>query len=64
MMPGNAIVNVGSLADFKLRIGSGNLSVVHFWADWANQCGPMDEALKILVGETDLKEVSEVILAR
>ena len=53
----NSIVNVTSLGDFKVRIGSDNLCVVHFWADWANQCGPMDEALKVLVEEKDLKQV-------
>lgn len=51
------VENVSSLDSFRKMISGPNLSVVHFWSDWANQCGPMDEALKILVQESDLQEV-------
>ena len=35
------------------------LSVVHFWAPWATQCEPMDEAMKILAQEEpELKAVN------
>ena len=35
------------------------MTVVHFWAPWATQCEPMDEAMKILAEEEpDLKSVN------
>ena len=37
------------------------MTVVHFWAPWATQCEPMDEAMKILAEEEpDLKSVNFV----
>ena len=40
-------------------VGVPNLTVVHFWAPWATQCEPMDEAMKILAEEEpDLKSVN------
>ena len=61
-----AIINVkGGLAEFrKVIYGPANadkLKVVHFWADWANQCAPMDEAINILAGE---KELANVLFVR
>eukprot|EP00095_Tigriopus_kingsejongensis_P009813 snap_masked-scaffold239_size242058-processed-gene-1.9 protein:Tk09813 transcript:snap_masked-scaffold239_size242058-processed-gene-1.9-mRNA-1 annotation:"glutaredoxin 3" len=41
----------------KLINHSDRLSVAYFWADWASQCGPMGEALKILAEERDLQTV-------
>ncbi|TRY77941.1 hypothetical protein TCAL_10906 [Tigriopus californicus] len=54
-----AIVNVTQgLKSFHSLIEQDQLlSVVFFWADWASQCGPMDEAIKILATEPDLKNV-------
>ena len=35
------------------------MTVVHFWAPWATQCEPMDEAMKILAEEEpELKSVN------
>lgn len=57
-MPSERIVNIQKKNEFDDMVGSPNLSVVHFWAPWAAQCEPMDEAMKILAEEEpDLKEV-------
>lgn len=54
-----AIVNVTQgLKQFHSLIEQDQLlSVVFFWADWASQCGPMGEAIKILAQENELKNV-------
>lgn len=53
------IVNILEKRGFDDIISSSNLSVIHFWAPWAGQCEPMDEAMKILAEEEpDLKEVN------
>jgi len=53
-MPDKQILDISTLEKFKELIGDNKkLTVVHFWASWANQCGPMDEALKILAEEVD-----------
>ena len=53
-MPDKTILNISTLEEFKKLIGDQKkLTVVHFWASWANQCAPMDEALKILAEEVD-----------
>ena len=53
------IVNVDSKTQFEELVKGSNLSVVHFWAPWATQCEPMDEAMKILAEEeSDLKSVN------
>ena len=46
----------GGLAQFRSLLSSHGraLSVVHFWADWAEQCEPMDEAIRVLAGEKEL----------
>ena len=54
-----AIINVASSTQFDELTNSSTLSVVHFWAPWATQCEPMDEAMKILAQEEpDLKAVN------
>ena len=53
------IVNILTKNDFDEMVKGANLSVIHFWAPWATQCEPMDEAMKILAEEeADLKSVS------
>ena len=53
------IVNILTKNDFDKMVKGANLSVIHFWAPWATQCEPMDEAMKILAEEeADLKSVS------
>ena len=53
------IVNILTKNEFDEMVKGANLSVVHFWAPWATQCEPMDEAMKILAEEeADLKSVS------
>jgi len=53
------ITNVTTKNDFEEMVKSGNLSVIHFWAPWATQCEPMDEAMKILAEEeAELKNVN------
>ncbi|KAJ2947428.1 hypothetical protein O0L34_g17206 [Tuta absoluta] len=43
-----SITNLNSTEDFAKFIGSPNLAVVHFSADWAAQCGQVTEVLKEL----------------
>ena len=53
------IVNILTKNAFDEMVKGANLSVIHFWAPWATQCEPMDEAMKILAEEeADLKSVS------
>ena len=53
-----SITNISSKTQFDELIGASTLSAVHFWAPWATQCEPMDEAMKILAEEeADLKTV-------
>ena len=53
-MPDSKVVDVVSLDEFKKIIqDEKKVSVAHFWASWANQCAPMDEALKVLADEVD-----------
>ena len=59
-MSSDRITNVSGKSQFnELLKKSQTLVVVHFWAPWAQQCEPMDEAMKILAeDEPDLKEVN------
>ena len=53
------IANIRSKDEFDVLVAGSNLFVVHFWAPWATQCEPMDEAMKILADdERDLKNVN------
>lgn len=53
-MPDQKILDIASLEKFKELIADKKkLFVVHFWASWANQCAPMDEAIKVLADEVD-----------
>lgn len=58
-MPKDKVTNIkGGLGQFKSKISSHEgLVAVHFWADWAQQCGPMDEAINILSDDKQLKSV-------
>merc|ERR1712110_544677 len=47
----DAIVNASDVASFKAEVEKDRLTVVHFWASWAVQCEPMDEAMTILAAE-------------
>jgi len=47
----DAIVNASDVTSFKAEVEKDRLTVVHFWASWAVQCEPMDEAMTILAGE-------------
>ncbi len=56
----NSVKDVsGGMAQLKSLLSSHATgpSVAHFWADWADQCGPMDDAITILAGEPDLQKV-------
>ena len=58
-MAKTAIANFKAKSDFDVLIQKPNLTVVHFWASWAAQCEPMDEAMQILAEEEpDLKNVN------
>ena len=58
-MSSERIVNVKDKSQFNELANKSTLTVVHFWAPWATQCEPMDEAMKILAEEeSDLKSVN------
>ena len=58
-MPSQEILEVKSLDKFKELIAhETRLSVVHFWASWANQCVQMDEAMKVLSEEIQTNHAS------
>ena len=59
MMSSERIVNINDKSQFNELANKSTLTVVHFWAPWATQCEPMDEAMKILAEEeSDLKSVN------
>jgi len=58
-MSSERIVNINDKSQFNELANKSTLTVVHFWAPWATQCEPMDEAMKILAEEeSDLKSVN------
>ena len=58
-MPDQQILDVANLDRFKELIANQKkLFVVHFWASWANQCAPMDEAIKVLAEEVEVDAAS------
>merc|ERR1712209_301600 len=58
-MSSGRIQNIEEKKKFDEIVRVPNLTVVHFWAPWATQCEPMDEAMKILAEEEpDLKSVN------
>lgn len=53
-MPDQNVLDIATLDKLKELIADNKkLFVVHFWASWANQCAPMDEAIKVLADEVD-----------
>lgn len=56
------IADVTSMQHFKTLIEEPRLTTVHFWASWANQCEPMDDAMKVMAEEEP--ELSEVQFLR
>ena len=63
-MPDQQILDVTNLDRFKELLGNQKkLFVVHFWASWANQCVPMDEAIKVLAEEVE-SDVASFIRVR
>ncbi|PSN36174.1 Glutaredoxin-3 [Blattella germanica] len=51
------VINISQENTFLDALKSNDLVVVHFYADWAAQCGPMNEVLEELDKQTDLKGV-------
>ena len=53
-MPDQKVLDITTLNQLKELIADKKkLFVVHFWASWANQCAPMDEAIKVLADEVE-----------
>jgi len=52
--------NIKSVNEFNELEKNGNLLVVHFMADWAPQCGQMNDVMKEL---TSLQQLKDVIFA-
>ncbi|XP_046382438.1 glutaredoxin-3 [Ischnura elegans] len=53
-----ALKAVGNQAEFEGKIASSDLVVIHFWASWAAQCGPMNEVLEELAKQIEYKDVA------
>ena len=51
------LIDLKSEADFNLFEKNEGLSVVHFMADWAPQCAQMNDVLKELQKQDDLKDI-------
>ena len=39
-----------------------NLIVIHFYAEWATECQPMNEVLEALAAESELKVLSSCLI--
>ncbi|KAG8227217.1 hypothetical protein J437_LFUL003423 [Ladona fulva] len=55
-----AVKTVSNKDEFENKITSPELVVVHFWAHWAAQCGPMNEVLEELAKQIEYKDVKFV----
>ena len=59
MAKNSKVEDISSLDSFKKVTSVPNrLCAVHFHAPWATQCTSMDEAMQILAGEENYKEVT------
>ena len=59
MAKNNKVEDVSSLDSFKkITLVPNRLCAIHFHAPWATQCTSMDEAMLILAGEDNYKEVT------
>jgi len=59
MANNNKVEDVSSLDSFKkITLVPNRLCAIHFHAPWATQCTSMDEAMLILAGEDNYKEVT------
>jgi Grx4 family monothiol glutaredoxin len=52
-----AVISISQKTEFEDTISSNDLVVVHFYADWATQCGPMNDVLEELAKQAELKAV-------
>lgn len=52
-----AVIKISQKTEFEDTISSNDLVVVHFYADWATQCGPMNDVLEELAKQVELKAV-------
>ncbi|XP_069679287.1 glutaredoxin-3 [Periplaneta americana] len=52
-----AVINITEKSEFENTVSSNDLVVVHFYADWAAQCGPMNEVLEELVKQEEFENV-------
>ncbi|XP_071441361.1 glutaredoxin-3 [Hetaerina americana] len=52
-----AVKVISNKNDFEDKISSPELVVIHFWASWAAQCGPMNEVLEELAKQIEYKDV-------
>ncbi|XP_066937179.1 glutaredoxin-3 [Macrobrachium rosenbergii] len=57
-----SVKTIATQEDFSQVEKNGGLSVVHFTADWAPQCGQMNEVLNELAKQTELKDVTFAIV--
>lgn len=57
------VLNVSKLSEYEERVKSPNLVVIHFYADWAEQCERMNDVLEELAKQTELNCVHFIKLA-
>ena len=48
-------------SDYTAAIGEGNLSVVHFTADWAAECATVTAVLQELEKDNSLRNIFKII---
>lgn len=53
----SSLTDLKTVESFKSSLSSSNLSVFHFWADWAEQCGQMDGVMGVLASDPDCANV-------
>jgi len=58
-----SITDIKSESDYTTAINENNISVVHFWAEWALECGSMNEVLTELGKDPALNNVKYFRLA-
>lgn len=53
----SAVKELASQEEFDSLLRNPNLIVIHFYAEWATECQPMNEVLEALAAESELKGV-------
>jgi len=58
----SAVKELTSQEEFHSLLRNPNLIVIHFYAEWATECQPMNEVLETLATEAELKVSSSSMI--